>query len=79
MRTREERRAAGPGAETAEVEAAYAEYEAAVLSGDRRRRILGRLRLFIVLQSDGWTPPAVVREQMERDALELRGRVRGWP
>ena len=59
-----------------EVEVAYAEYEQAAMSGDRRRRILGRLRLFVVLQADGWTPPAVVREQMERDALELRGRVR---
>ena len=46
------------------------------MSGDRQRRILGRLRLFTVLQADGWTPPALVREQMERDALELGGRVR---
>ena len=58
----------------AAVEAAYVEYEEAALSGVRHRRIAARLELFTLLQADGWNPPAVVLEQMERDALELRRR-----
>ena len=62
-----------PSATTpAGLEAAFARYETSLDCRDRAEQLTARLGLCLALIDTGWTPSAVVRDQMERDQRALR-------